>query len=139
MFGLSSSLPLVSGGGGLVCESVGKTDLPSDHFDGKQSRESVHLPFTYNPSPRLTTFAFRSSEVRHALLDLDPYGCTDSLCPPYFFNRTAEVLASSLSVVFRRLVRLGSFPAWWRQANVTPTQKGPPVYYPLLLTTDRFS
>ena len=37
VFGLSSSLPpLVGGGGGLVCESVGKADLLSDHFDGKQ-------------------------------------------------------------------------------------------------------
>ena len=39
VFGLSSSLPqLVGGGGGLVCESVGKADLLSDRFDGKQSR-----------------------------------------------------------------------------------------------------
>ena len=36
--GSSSSLPLlVSEGGGLVCESVGKADLLSDHFDSKQS------------------------------------------------------------------------------------------------------
>ena len=28
--------PLVSGDGGLVCESAGKADLLSDHFDGKQ-------------------------------------------------------------------------------------------------------
>ena len=35
VFGLSSSLPpLVGGGGGLVCESVGKADLLSDHFYG---------------------------------------------------------------------------------------------------------
>ena len=31
-----------------------------------------------------------------------------------------------LSVVFRRLVRLGSFPACWKQANVTPIMKGQP-------------
>ena len=31
-----------------------------------------------------------------------------------------------LSIVFRRLVSLGSFPACWRQANVTPIPKGPP-------------
>ena len=44
MFGSSSSLPpLVSGGGGLVCDSVGKADLLSDHFDSKQCREAVHL------------------------------------------------------------------------------------------------
>ena len=55
VFGLSSSLPLlVGGGGGLVCESVGKADLLSDHFDDKQSRESVDLPLTCHPSPRFT-------------------------------------------------------------------------------------
>ena len=36
----------------------------------------------------------------------------------------ADVLAPRLSVVFRRLLRLGSFPACWRQANVTPIPKG---------------
>ena len=75
MFGLSSSLPpLVGGGGGLVRESVGKAGLLSDHFDGKQSRKSVDLPLTCHQSQRLTSFAFRSSEVRLLLLDLDSYG-----------------------------------------------------------------
>ena len=47
MFGLSSSLPpLVDGGGGLVYESVGMTDLLSDNFDSKQSMKSVDLPPT---------------------------------------------------------------------------------------------
>ena len=71
VFGLSLSLPpLVSEGGGLVCESVGKADLLSDHFDSKQSREAVDLLLTCHLSPSLTTFAFRSSEVRrHLLLD----------------------------------------------------------------------
>ena len=31
---------------GLVCESVGKADLLSDHFDSKQSREAVDLLLT---------------------------------------------------------------------------------------------
>ena len=40
VFGTSSSLsPLVSEGGGLVCETVGKADLMSEYFDSKQSRE----------------------------------------------------------------------------------------------------
>ena len=64
--------PLVGGGGGLECESVGRADLMLDHFDGKQSKESVDLPLTCHPSPSLVTFAFRSSEVRRLLLDLDP-------------------------------------------------------------------
>ena len=47
IFGTSLSLPpLVSEGGRLVCESVGKADLLSDHFNSKQSREAVDLPLT---------------------------------------------------------------------------------------------
>ena len=80
VFGLSSSMPpLVSEGGGLVCESVGKADLLLDHFDSKQSREAVDVPLTCHPSPSLTTFALRSSEVRRLLFDLGPYGDTDPL------------------------------------------------------------
>ena len=75
VFGLSSSLPpLVGEGGGLVCKSVGKADLLSNHFDGKQSREYIDMPLACHLSPGLTSFAFRSSEVRRLLLDLDPYG-----------------------------------------------------------------
>ena len=74
LFGTSSSLPpLVNEGGELVCESVGKADLLSDHFDSKQTREAVDLPLTCHPSPSLTTFAIRSREVRRLLLDLNPY------------------------------------------------------------------
>ena len=95
VFGTSSSLPqLVSEGGLLVCESVGKADLLSDHFDSKQSREAVDLPLTCHPSPSFTTFAFRWREVRRLLLDFDPYGGTDSLGMfPLFLNRTADVMA----------------------------------------------
>ena len=62
--------PLVSEGGGLVCESVGKADLLSNHFESKQSRDAVDLPLACHPSISLTTFAFRSSEVKRLLLDL---------------------------------------------------------------------
>ena len=70
--------PIVSKGGGLVCESVIKADLLSNHFDSKWSREAVDLPLTCHKSLSLTTFAFRSSEVRHLLLD-DPYSGIDPL------------------------------------------------------------
>ena len=70
--------PFVSEGGGLVCELVSMADLLSDLFDSMQSREALDLPLNCHPSPRFTTFAFRSSEVRRLLLNLDPYGGTDS-------------------------------------------------------------
>ena len=82
---------------GLVCESVGKADLLSDHFDSKQSREAVDLMLTCQPSPSLTTCAFRSREVRRLLLDLGSYGGTDPLCKfPQFLKRTADVMTTML-------------------------------------------
>ena len=103
VFYLSSSLPpLVRGGGGLVCKLVIKADLLSDRFDGKQSRYSIDLPLTCHPSPSLLTFAFMSSKDRHLLLNLNHYGGTDPLAMlPLFLKRTADVLASRLSVVLR--------------------------------------
>ena len=98
MFGSSSSLPpLVGEGGGLVCESVGKADPLSDHFDSKQSREAVDLPLNCHSSPSLNTFAFGSSGVRRLLLDLDPCGGTDPLDMfPLFLKRTADAMAPVL-------------------------------------------
>ena len=45
---------------------------------------------------------------------------------PLFLKRTADVLAPRLSVVFLRLVRVGSFPACWKQTSVTHISTGPP-------------
>ena len=79
--------------------------------------------------------------MRRLLLDLDPYGGTNPLSMfPLFLKRTADVMAPRLIVVFRRLVRLGCFPACWRQANVTPIPKGPPSssvanYRPIFITS----
>ena len=110
-----------------ISESVGMADLLYGHFDGKQSRESVDLPLTCRPSPRLITIAFWSREVRHLLSDLESYGGTDPLGMfPFFLKRIADILAPRLGVVFRRLVCLFSFTACWRQANATPFPKDPP-------------
>ena len=60
------------------------------------------------------------------MLDLVPYEGTDPLSIfPLLLKRTADVMVHRLSVVFRRLVRLGRFQACWRQANVTQIPKGP--------------
>ena len=84
VFGSSSSLPLLfSEDGGLVCESVGKADLLSDHFDSKQSREAVDLPPTCRPSPSLTAFAFRSREVTRLLLCQGHTNQTTICCQSY--------------------------------------------------------
>ena len=81
-----------------MCESVGKADLLLDHFDSKQSRDAGDLPLTCHPSPSLTTFAFRSSEVRRLLIDLDPFGATDPLdmFDLFLIKKTADVMAPVL-------------------------------------------
>ena len=123
------------------CESrLVKLICLSDHFDGKPFRECVDLPFTCHPSPRLPTFAYRSSGVNRLLLDLDRYGGTDpSVMFPLFLKGTANVLVRRLCVVFWQLVRLGSFPACWIQTNIAPIPKGPPSssvsnYRPISIT-----
>ena len=88
---------IIGGGGGLVCDSVGKAHLLSNRFDGKQSRESVDLTLACHPSHRLTTFALSSSEVRRLLLDLDPYGVTGRLC---MFSRELLMFWTSLRILF---------------------------------------
>ena len=133
----SSLPPRVSEGGGLVCESVGKADLLSDHFDSKQSMEAVDLPLTCYSSPSLTTFAFRSSEVKHLLLDLDPYGGTDSFgMLPLFLKRTADVMAAVLVYCF------GGLFVWvvsWLAGDRLMSPQYQKVHCPLLFPiTDQF-
>ena len=144
VFGSSSSLPpLMREGGGLVCESVGKADLLSYHIILTATVQGdVDLPLTRHPSPSLTIFVFRLSEVRRLLFDLHPYGGTDPLRMfPLFLKRTTYVMAPRLSEVFQWLIHLGSFPACWRQTNVTPIPKGPPSssvanYRPISITSE---
>ena len=80
----------------LTPQSVTLPTIPRAgyHFDSMQSMEAVDLPLTCHPSPSLTTFVLRSSEVRFLFLDLDPYGGTDPLgMSPLFLKRTADVVA----------------------------------------------
>ena len=131
--------PILLGGGGLVWEGAVKAEMLSAHFDGKQSMDPIDLPFTWNPSTSLTTYPFRSREVGRLLLDLYSYGGTEPVSMfRLFLKSTAVVLATRLAVVFRRLIRLGSFPLCWRVANVTQIPKGPPSsvanYWPISLT-----
>ena len=65
---------------------------------------------------------------------------THWVCFPFFISELLMSWPTRLSVVFRRLVRLGSFPAGWRQANVTQIPKGQPSssvanYRPISITS----
>ena len=67
--------------------------------------------------------------MKRILLDFDSYGGTDPLGMFHLFlKRTADVMAPRLSVVFRRLVRLGSFPALLETGQCHPNSERS-VYY----------
>ena len=70
--------------------------------------------------------SLHSGWVRCLLLDLDPYGGTDPFGMFILFLKRTDVVAPCLSAVFQWLVRLRSFKACWRHANVTPILNGPP-------------
>ena len=81
----------------LNITSTMRSLLQISHRTMTQSRESVDLPLTCQPSPRRTSFAFRLSEVRRLLLDLDPCGGSEPLGMfPLFLKRTADVLRCSV-------------------------------------------
>ena len=81
-----------------MCESVGKANPLSNHFDGKQSRESVDLPLTCHPSLR-QLISFRSIEVRRLLLDLDPYGGSDPYWVCFLFFLREQLMFWPLELV----------------------------------------
>ena len=114
-----------------MCESVGKADLLSDHFDSKQSMAAVDMLLTCHPSPSLTSFAFRSSEVRRLLLDLYPYGGTNPLGMfTLFLKRTVEVMAPVLVYCF---VGLFVWVVYWLAGDRPMSPQFRKVHHPPII------
>ncbi|KAK3894304.1 hypothetical protein Pcinc_001927 [Petrolisthes cinctipes] len=142
LFGIDSSMPpLRDSDGSVSFDPLIKANMLSNIFIGKQSDQELQLPSTCYPSPGLRSMAFKSAELKQYLLDLDTYGGTD---PdgffPLFLKKIAVVLAPKLAVVFRLLLKSGSFPLCWRKARITPIPKGatassnPSEYRPISIT-----
>ena len=123
-----------------MCSPIEKAELLNRHFDSKQCRDGVLLSPTCHPMPQLSSFAFRSSEVKGLLRNLNSYGGTDPLgFFPLFYKNVCQELALKLAVIFTGLVRCGEFPLFSRTANVVPVPKdalSPDVanYCPISLT-----
>ena len=95
----SSLPPLIGAGGGPVCESVGKEDLLSAHFDGKQSRDPVDLPSTCHP--RLpVSLPLPPGHGRWSgscWISIPMVALTHWECFLFFLKKTAVVLAPHLA------------------------------------------
>ena len=133
--------PLLKPDGSLTHCTKEKATPFANIFEEKQSGEELTLPQSCHPEARLTTIAFRSSEIEQLMLNLDPYGGSgpDGMFP-LFFIKTAHFLAPKIAVVFRKLTREGKFSLFWRIANITPTSKSvtagscPSDYHPISIT-----
>ena len=72
-------------------------------------------------------FCFPNFGAPSSVLDLDTYVAVYSLGVfPLFSKKVADIIAPKLSIIFRRLIRLGSFPECLRSANITVIPKGTP-------------
>ena len=125
VFGPDSNIPpLIDESGTLICDSKSKADALSRHFDGKQCRDKISIPLSCHPEPKLKSIAFRSSEVLKLLSGLDAHGGVDPHgIFPMFLKELRNELAPKLAIVFRLLIRSGSFPCNWTTADVVPVPK----------------
>ena len=69
------------------------------------------IPLSCFPQSRCNSLAIRTSVFLRLLLDLDTYWGVDPLGVfPMFLKKVADIIAPKLSLTFRKLIRLGSFP-----------------------------
>ena len=69
------------------------------------------IPAGCHPEPKLTSIAFRSSELKKILANLDAHGGVDpNGLFPSFFKRFSCIFAPKLAVIFRKIIHSGVFP-----------------------------
>ena len=142
LFGVKPSIPpLLKSDGSVTYQPLEKACIFAESFASKQSREEIQLPFSCHPQPSFNSFAFRSSELKYLLSNLDEYGGTDpNGLFPLLLKRLSSQLAPKLAVILRILIRQGAFSECWRSGNITPIPKGsssspsPNDYRPITIT-----
>ena len=142
LFGIEPSIPpLQKSDGSITYNPLEKANILANSFNSKQSLADIQLPQSCHPLPTFNSIAFRSSEIKSLLSDLDEYGGRDpNGLFPLFFKRLSSQLAPKLAVVFRILIRQESFSECWRSGDVTPIPKGssfspsPNDYRPITIT-----
>ena len=126
LFGVESALPpLRKEDGSVAFDPAVKAEILSEVFLSKQSNQRLDLPPTCFPSEDFCYFAFKSSEIKYLLNDLDSFGGIDpNGIFPFFLTKVADQLSPKIATIFRRLLMNGEFPSCWRFANITPIPKG---------------
>ena len=106
---------------GLVCESVGKSEMLSAHW--WKAVQGPYISAIHLPSVSQSHYLCLQVTGGVGSGFLWWHWLIGYVSP--FLKKTADVLAPRIAVVFRGLPRLCSFTVCWRVANVTPIPKGP--------------
>ena len=129
IFGVKSILALRGHGGGLLVALAEKASLLGSQFDSKQCCEQFIIPLCCFPHYRCNALVFWTTVFPHLLLELDTYGGVDpSGVFSLFLKMVADIIAKKLSIIFHRLIHLGSFLKCWQSANVTANPNGAPSH-----------
>ena len=92
-------------GGGLVVAPAEKTALLGSQFDSKQCLDQFVTASSRFPLSRCNySLGFRTCVLLRLHLGVDPLGVF-----PLFLKKVADIIAPKLSIIFRKLIRLGSF------------------------------
>ena len=88
-----------------------KSSLVGSQFDSKQCCEQFVTPLSCFPQSRCNSLAIRITVFLRLLINLDTYGGGDpSGVFPLFLKKVVDIIAPKLTIIFRRLIHLGSFP-----------------------------
>ena len=117
IFDVKPSIPVLRGpGGGLVVAPDEKTSLLGTQFDSKHCREQFVTPLFVSLSLGAILWPCELLSSMSLLLDLDTYVGIDALGVFPLFLKVSDIIAPQLIIIFRRLIRLGSFQECWRSA-----------------------
>ena len=104
-----------------------KASLLGSQCDSKQCRVQFVTPMSCFIQSMCNSLAFRTSVLLRRLHNLDMFMDVYPLGVfRLFLKKVADIIAPKQSIIFRRLIRLGSFPDCWRSANLTDIRKGAP-------------
>jgi hypothetical protein len=115
-------------GQSFLTNSVDKANLLNSYFNSVFTTYDSAPPSTPYPpptsTPRLSNIQLTVANVTKALKSLVPKkACGPDGIPGMLLKSTAEVIAPSLCHLFNLSLSLGSVPASWKRANVTPVFK----------------
>ena len=122
--------PFVKPDGCVTHSPIENAILFADVFRSKQSNKKLEIPLSSFPEPKLNSFAFRSSEVKKLLFDLDSFRAVDpnGIFTLFFYKKLLILWLLKFPLFFISWLEWAPLPLVGDiNSNVTPlTKSGSP-------------